>query len=81
MEKKLPSVLTYDLEGFRGFGITDFPLTFIDHHDVIVGSYCNDKAGYALYTEVGETKEDVIAKLYEKIAADKIFSKILEKLT
>ena len=63
----LPPYIDYDLEGFRGFGMTRFPLVFEEKCGKIVGSYCNDKAGYALYTEWGETKWEVINKLYDKI--------------
>ena len=33
----------------------------------VIGSYCNDKAGYALATEVGNTKEEVVEKLFKTL--------------
>ena len=67
---KIPSYIDYDLDGFRGFGMTRFPLIFKELNNQVVGSYCNDKAGYALYTEWGNTKEEVINKLYNKIKSE-----------
>ena len=67
IEDKLPPFLRYDLEGYRGFGVTKFPLIFHEVDNKVIGSYCNDKAGYALATEVGNTKEEVIGKLFKTL--------------
>lgn len=65
MENKLPAFLKKDLEGYRGFGVTEFPLIFIEVDNKVIGSYCSDKAGYALATEIGNTKEEVVEKLFK----------------
>lgn len=67
MEDKLPAYLIYDLEGYRGFGVTKFPLIFDEVDGKVIGSYCNDDAGYALETEVGDTKEEVVEKLFKAL--------------
>ena len=67
MEDKLPEFLMKDLEGFRGFDVTKFPLTFNEVDGKVIGSYCNDKAGCALATEVGDTKEEVVEKLFKSL--------------
>lgn len=67
MEDKLPTFLKYDLEGYRGFGVTEFPLIFNEVDNKVIGSYCNDKAGYGLLTEVGSTKEEVVDKLFKRL--------------
>lgn len=67
MENKLPTFLKYDLEGYRGFGVMEFPLIFIEVDNKVIGSYCNDKAGYALATEIGNTKEEVVEKLFKRL--------------
>ena len=67
MEDKLPEFLMKDLEGFRGFDVTKFPLTFNEVDGKVIGSYCNDKAGCALATEVGDTKEEVVEKLFKTL--------------
>ena len=69
-ENKLPTFLKYDLEGYRGFGITEFPLIFNEVDNKVIGSYCNDKAGYALATEIGDTKEEVVEKLFKTLKAE-----------
>ena len=65
IENKLPEFLIYDLEGYRGFDVTKFPLTFNEVDGKIIGSYCSEPAGYALLTEVGDTKEEVVEKLFK----------------
>lgn len=70
MEKKLPSYIVYDLEGYRGFGIVKFPLCIKKVDNFIVGSYAHDGAGYGLYTEVGCSREEVVDKLYKKLVYD-----------
>ena len=70
MENKLPTFLKYDLEGYRGFGITEFPLIFKEVNNKVIGSYWNDKAGYALATEIGNTKEEVVEKLFKTLKAE-----------
>lgn len=67
MEDKLPPFLRYDLEGYRGCGVTKFPLIFHEVDNKVIGSYCNDKAVYALATEVGNTKEEVVEKLFKTL--------------
>ena len=67
MENKLPKFLKYDLEGYRGFGVTEFPLTFIEVDNEVIGSYSNDKAGFALVTEIGNTKDEVVEKLFKTL--------------
>ena len=67
MENKLPEFLIEDLDGYRGFGITKFPLVFNEVNNKVIGSYCNDKAEYALLTEIGSTKEEVIDKLFKRL--------------
>ena len=67
MEDKLPEFLIKDLEGFRGFDVTKFPLIFDEVDGKVIGSYCNDKAGCALATEVGDTKEEVVEKLFKTL--------------
>ena len=62
MENKLPTFLKYDLEGYRGFGVTEFPLIFNEVDNKVIGSYCNAKAGYALATELDNTKEEAVEK-------------------
>lgn len=60
----------FDLEGFRGCGVTKFPLTFRVIDNRVIGSYSNDKAGYALETEIGSTKEEVVEKLFKALKID-----------
>ena len=67
IENKLPAFLIYDLEGYRGFDVTEFPLTFNEVDNKVIGSYCNEKAGCALLTEVGDTKEEVVEKLFKSL--------------
>ena len=67
MEDKIPPFLRYDLEGYRGFGVTKFPLIFHEVDNKVIGSYCNDRTGYALATEVGDTKEEVVEKLFKTL--------------
>ena len=67
MEDKIPPFLRYDLEGYRGFGVTKFPLIFHEVDNKVIGSYCNDRAGYALATEVGDTKEEDVEKLFKTL--------------
>ncbi len=70
IENKLPKFLMYDLEGYRGCGVTEFPLIFHEVDNKVIGSYCNDKAGYALETEIGDTKEEVVQMLYKALKRD-----------
>lgn len=70
MENKLPKFLMYDLEGYRGCGVTKFPLIFHEVDNKVIGSYCNDGAGYALETEIGNTKEEVVQMLYKALKRD-----------
>lgn len=67
MKDKLPAFLMEDLEGFRGFDVTEFPLIFTEVDNKVIGSYCNEKAGCALATEVGDTKEEVVEKLFKAL--------------
>lgn len=69
-ENKLPTFLMYDLEGYRGCGVTKFPLFFIEVDNKVIGSYCSHKAGYALETEIGDTKEEVVQMLYKALKRD-----------
>ena len=69
-KNKLPTFLKYDLEGYRGFGVTEFPLIFNEVDNKVIGSYCNDKAGYGLATEIGNTKEEVVQLLYKALKRD-----------
>lgn len=70
MDNRLPLIINYDLQGYRGFGVTEFPLSFRVIDGKIIGSYSNDKAGYALYTEIGSTKEEVIEMLFKSLKKD-----------
>lgn len=63
----LPKEIRYDLEGFRGFGLTFFPLIVEKRGDQFVASYCHDKAGYALGTAWGNTKTEAKQKLAEQL--------------
>lgn len=67
IENKLPTFLKYDLEDYRGYGVTKFSLVFKEVDNKVIGSYCNDKVGYALATEVGNTKEEVVEKLFKTL--------------
>ena len=71
MEKKLPLHIEYDLQGYRGFGLTEFDLGFKELTNEFVGYYSNDKAEYALYVEFGKTKEEVSNMLYNDLVKDK----------
>ena len=70
MENKLPTFLKYDLEGYRGFGVTEFPLIFDEVDNKVIGCYCNDEAGCALASEIGDTKEEVVEKLFKTLKRD-----------
>lgn len=70
IENKLPKFLMYDLEGYRGCGVTKFPLVFKEVDNKVIGSYCNDGAGYGLAVEVGDTKEEVVEMLFKSLKRD-----------
>lgn len=63
----LPKVLKYDLDGYRGFGVVDFPLRIEEKFGEFVGHYSNDEADYSLACVWGKTKEEVIEKLYNQL--------------
>ena len=67
IENKLPKFLKYDLKGYRGCGVTIFPLAFKEVDNKVIGSYCNDGAGYGLAVEIGNTKEEVVEKLFKTL--------------
>ena len=46
MDNRIPLIINYDLEGYRGCGVTEFPLSFRVIDGKVIGSYSNDKAGY-----------------------------------
>ena len=70
MDKRLPLIIKYDLEGYRGCGVTEFPLSFREIDGKIIGSYSNDNVEYALATEIGNTKEEVIEMLFKSLKRD-----------
>lgn len=77
MESKLPKFLMYDLEGYRGCGVTKFPLVFKEVDNKVIGSYSNDDVEYALATEVGDTKEEVVDKLLKSLEIERKYNKKL----
>ena len=66
-ELRLPKTLKYDLEGFRGFELTTFPLTIEEKCGKVVGHYTNEKAGYTLHCVWGDTIEDVVEGLSKEL--------------
>ena len=67
MDNRIPLIINYDLEGYRGCGLTEFPLSFRVIDGKVIGSYSNDGAGYALFTEKVDLEGNVGVTIIDDI--------------